>query len=358
MSYVDEQSTGGLWVSSGDTAVPVFLGDFGRAFEGVVRVDSLLHFLQTAGGGVLAAAAGGVVRGYFDNGGGFCYLADTSGRSVREALAGVGAFGDVTVLVPVGLWDRGADAAGEQARAVAAYAAGRRAMAIFHAGRDHDAHEARDAALAFGLTADQRAHAVLYHPWLVPSGDQSQPVPPVGAVAGVWSAVDRDRGVWVAPADVGIRAARAARKVTEQELGGAQPVNFLHETGGRGTVVTGARTLDDTGGTWAQIPVRRLADTVGRDLQNALSMAVFETNTQPTWTRVQAAADTYLHGLWRRGALAGSTSAEAFSVRVGKGVTMTDQDVEAGRIILTVGFAPVRPAEFVTVTVTAMTAEV
>ncbi|MFD0279051.1 phage tail sheath family protein [Kitasatospora sp. NPDC127111] len=346
-----------LSVVAGETAVPVFVADFGAAFEGVVRVNNWLDLSQAAGEDTASGPWAVVLRGYFENGGGYCYLANTAERTLQEALTSIEAFADVTILVPLGLWEQGADVAGETARAVTAYAASHLAMAILHADRDHDAPQARDAAVAFKLDAGQSAHTALYHPWLVPSGDGAEPVPPVGAVTGLWCAVDRDRGVWKAAANVAVKGdARPARAVTDTEQGDAQPVNFLCEFKGRSTLVWGARTLDEADD-WKYIPVRRLADAVERDLQKALSFAVFEPNSQPTWERLRAAADNYLHSIWQQGGLMGTRPEEAYFVQIGQGVTMTEEDVRAGRIVLRVGLAAVRPAEFVIVTVTGTTAQ-
>ncbi|MDJ0385927.1 phage tail sheath C-terminal domain-containing protein [Streptomyces sp. G-G2] len=350
---IEEDASLSLAVSSGATAVPAFIGDFGPAIDGVVRVNSWLDISTIAEDGMAAGAAGGVLRGYFENGGGTCYLVSTAGRTLQEALTAVGTLDDVTILVPLGLWDRGADAAGEQARAVAAHAAGHLAMAILHADRDHDARQARDAASGFKLDADQRAHTALYHPWLIPAEDQVQLVPPVGAVAGAWARVDRERGVWKAPANVSLKAgARLAQKVTDQEHADAQPVNVLREFSGQGTVIWGARTLDDPDTNWRYIPVRRLADMVERDLMRTLRLVTFEPNSQPTWERVRAAADSYLYDIWQQGGLQGNRPGEAYFVQIGKGLTMTDEDVQAGRIVLKLGIAPVRPAEFIILTLT------
>ncbi|WP_328957997.1 phage tail sheath family protein [Kitasatospora purpeofusca] len=350
--YLEED---GSSVSQGATAVPVFIGDLGSAVAGVVAVESLAAFTKAVGDGVAAGAAGAVLRGYFENGGDRAYLANTAGKSLKETLAAVEAFKDVTILVPLGLWDKGADAAGETARAVTAYAAGHQAMAILHAGRDHDAKQADGAAKAFKLDADQRAHSALYHPWLVPAGDQAQPVPPVGAVAGVWATVDRERGVWKAPTEVRVKGVVGpVQKVTDDEQNAhGEVVNFVRDVASGGTRVWGARTLDGADPTWRYVMVRRLADAVERDLQRYLKFVAFEPNTQPTWSRVQSAADAYLKGLWRDGGLVGDKSSEAYLVQVGRGTTMTDEDIDAGWVILKVGLAAVRPGEFITVTVKA-----
>ncbi|MEU1232373.1 phage tail sheath C-terminal domain-containing protein [Streptomyces sp. NPDC005828] len=345
--YNEELDGFSLAVSAHPTAVPVFIADFGSAFEGVVRVSSWLDLSETAGEAGTGGATGGVLRGYFENGGGYCYLANTAGKTSQQALDLVEAFDDVTILVPLGLWDGGADAAGETARAVTAYAATHRAMAILHAGKDHDAQQARDAARAFKLDAGQSAHAALYHPWLVPAADGAEPLAPVGAVTGLWCKVDSERGVWKAPANVELRGVRPSQTVTDAQQGEAMCVNMLRKFTGGGTVVWGARTLSETDDQWTYIPVRRLVDSVERDLQKALDHTVLQANSQSTWEKIQAATDNYLNGIWQQGGLMGNTPEQAYFVQIGQGVTMTDEDVKAGRIILKVGIAAMRPAEFI-----------
>ncbi|MFE5709292.1 phage tail sheath family protein [Streptomyces sp. NPDC056501] len=287
-----------------------------------------------------AGAVGGVLRGYFENYGGVCYLANTAGRTLKETLAAVEAFDDVTILVPLGPWDQGADAAGEQARAVAAYTAGHHAMAILHADRDHNAPQARDAANTFKLDADQSAHTALYHPWLIPTGNGAEPVPPVGVVAGAWAHNDSTRGLGKAPAGRVDKVARLALKVSDKEVGEARSVNFLREIQGQGTQIRGARTLDDPAGTWRYISVRRLADAVERDLQKALRAVASEPNSRPTWDREGGSA-----------ALQGNQKPAAYFVMIGQN-TMSKEDAKAGRLILKVGIAPTSPADFIVVTVT------
>lgn len=173
-------------------------------------------------------------------------------------------------------------------------------------------------------------------------------VPPSGILAGIWARTDRERGVWRAPANVALAGITGLEyKASDQDQSDNMSLNFLREFAGRGTLVWGARTLatgDDT--TWRYIPVRRLVDTVSRDVSTALRSAVFSPNTPATWESVRAAVDSYLHALWQKGGLMGNTAAEAYFVQVGKGVTMTQDDVDNGRLIVKVGLAVTRPAEF------------
>ncbi|MFF5435470.1 phage tail sheath C-terminal domain-containing protein [Streptomyces griseofuscus] len=99
---------------------------------------------------------------------------------------------------------------------------------------------------------------------------------------------------------------------------------------------------------WLHAPARDLIDALERDLSTALIPVAFEPNTPPTWTSVHQTAGSYLTEQWQRGALVGSSPDEARFVQIGSGITMTQADIEEGRLILKVGFAPIRPREFLT----------
>ncbi|MFC0843617.1 phage tail sheath family protein [Streptomyces noboritoensis] len=347
--YVAETLELGVSVASGETAVPVFLGDFGDAVDSVAPLASWQEFTGL-GDALNASAFAAVLRGYFANGGGRCYLANTAERSLEETLAAVAKFSDITILVAPGLWDEGEKRAGEWARGLAGYAAAHRAMAILHADRGHTPAQARAAVDGWGLEEELLPHAALYHPWVRQgSGGEEVVVAPSGILAGVWARTDRERGVWKAPANVVLTGVTGLEHTVSDEEQGENPsLNFLRVFSGYGTLVWGARTLAASQSTeWRYIPVRRLADTLARDVSTALQSVVFEPNTQPTWEKVRAAIDTYLYRLWQQGGLQGTKVEESYFIQIGKGITMTEQDITDGRLIVKTGIAPVRPAEFI-----------
>lgn len=180
-------------------------------------------------------------------------------------------------------------------------------------------------------------------------------MPPSAAVAGVYAQVDRDRGVWKAPANVSLASVIApTEKVTneEQENLNVDPtagksINAIRSFTGKGTLVWGARTLAGNDNEWRYISVRRFFNLIEESIQKATSFVVFESNTAITWLKIKTIIDTYLESLWRQGALAGATTADAFFVKVGLGQTMTAQDILEGRMIVEIGVAAVRPAEFI-----------
>lgn len=174
-------------------------------------------------------------------------------------------------------------------------------------------------------------------------------VPAAGAMAGVYCKTDRERGVWKAPANVILSGVSdVSVRVSDDAQGPMNEagVNVIRYFSDRGVVVWGARTQQNDDN-WRYISVRRLFDTAERDVKKAMRPVVFEPNNQPTWTRVWAAIDTYLYGVWQKGGLAGNSPEEAYFVRIGKGITMTEEDINQGKMIVQIGMAAVRPAEFI-----------
>ncbi|WP_434524658.1 phage tail sheath family protein [Photorhabdus asymbiotica] len=173
-------------------------------------------------------------------------------------------------------------------------------------------------------------------------------LPPSAAVAGAYAATDASRGVWKAPANVVLNNAIPNKVITDDKQGDMNEagINAIRYFTGKGTLIWGARTLKESDD-WCYIPVRRLFNSAERDIKQAMRVAVFEPNSQPTWERVRSAIDNYLHQLWQQGALVGSNPQEAYFVQVGQGITMSELDIRNGKMIVKVGMAAVRPAEFI-----------
>lgn len=179
-------------------------------------------------------------------------------------------------------------------------------------------------------------------------------VPPSGAVAGVYAATDRTRGVWKAPANVGLKSVVGpAVKIDnkEQEDLNVHPtgksINAIRTFTGRGTLVWGARTLSGNDNEWRYVSVRRFYNMVEESVKKATEPFTFENNDKNTWVKVKAMIENYLVLQWRAGALQGAKPEEAFFVHVGLGETMTGLDILEGRMIVEIGLAVVRPAEFI-----------
>ncbi|MCC8458346.1 phage tail sheath family protein [Photorhabdus aegyptia] len=178
----------------------------------------------------------------------------------------------------------------------------------------------------------------------------SKMIPVSAVMAGVYCATDANRGVWKAPANIVLNGiSDVAERLTDDDQKEMNPkgINAIRYFSNKGFVVWGARTLKKDDDNWCYIPVRRLFNAAERDIKQAMRIAVFEPNSQPTWERVRSAIDNYLHQLWQQGALVGSNPKEAYFVQIGQGVTMSDDDITHGRMIVKVGMAAVRPAEFI-----------
>jgi len=128
---------------------------------------------------------------------------------------------------------------------------------------------------------------------------------------------------------------------------GGKSVNAIRAFTGKGTLVWGARTLAGNDNEWRYVPVRRLFSMIEESSRKSTAFAVFEPNDLTTWLKVKGMIESFLYGLWEQGALAGSTPDAAYFVNVGLGKTMTAQDVLEGRMIVEIGAAAVRPAEFI-----------
>lgn len=178
---------------------------------------------------------------------------------------------------------------------------------------------------------------------------------PSATMAGVYAQVDAARGVWKAPANVGLAFVnQPSIIITDEDQEGlnvdsvsGKSINAVREFTGRGTLVWGARTLAGNDNEWRYINVRRLFIYVEESCKKASEFVVFESNTANTWQRVKGMIEAFLTGLWRDGALAGATTKDAFFVNVGLGTTMTAQDILEGRMIVEIGIAAARPAEFI-----------
>jgi phage tail sheath protein FI len=179
-------------------------------------------------------------------------------------------------------------------------------------------------------------------------------VPPSGAIAGVYASVDSSRGVWKAPANVslnGIIGLSDDITSKEQEMmnvhESGKSVNAIRKFTGKGLLVWGARTLDGNSNDWRYINVRRLANMIQESAKKACMNFVFEPNVKQTWVNVKGMIENYLTTLWRDGALAGAKPEDAFFVSVGLNETMSALDINEGRLIVKIGYAPSRPAEFI-----------
>lgn len=209
-----------------------------------------------------------------------------------------------------------------------------------------------------GITGDNAINAAFYFPWVTAPDplQQNRPTdfPPCGFVAGLYARTDSTRGVWKAPAGteasltgvVGVNT-----MLTNDENGVLNPkaVNCIRTFPTYGTIIWGARTLqgnDERGSEWKYVPVRRTALFLEESLFRALKWVVFEPNDEPLWAQIRLNVGAFMHDLFRQGAFQGKTPQEAYFVKCDKETT-TQNDINRGIVNIVVGFAPLKPAEFV-----------
>jgi phage tail sheath protein FI len=174
-------------------------------------------------------------------------------------------------------------------------------------------------------------------------------------VVGVYAQVDATRGVFKAPANVSLNAViKPVLKITNDQQDqlnvdttAGKSINVIRAFTGKGTLIWGSRTLAGNDNEWRYIPVRRFFNMAEESIKKATEQFVFEPNDANTWVKVRAMIENFLILQWRAGALAGAKPEQAFYVSVGLNVTMTALDILEGRMIVEIGMAVVRPAEFI-----------
>lgn len=204
-------------------------------------------------------------------------------------------------------------------------------------------------------------YAALYHPWLTvfdPLDKKNFAIPPSGAIMGIYARTDNSRGVHKAPANEVVRACVGLDcqfNKGEQDILNPKGVNLIRSFPGQGIRVWGARTATSNP-SWKYINVRRLFIFIEESIKANTSWAVFEPNDETLWVRVQRTISVFLTGLWRDGMLAGSSTDQAFFVNIGR-ETMSQDDIDNGRLICVIGVAPVKPAEFIIFRITQKTSD-
>ena len=202
-------------------------------------------------------------------------------------------------------------------------------------------------------------YGAIYHPWIECNDNLTKRngyFPPSGAMMGIYARCDTERGVHKAPASEVVRGCTGLScpyNQAEQDMLNPIGVNLIRAFTGRGIRVWGARTLSSNG-LWKYLNVRRLFIYVEQSIKTNTNWVVFEPNTEGLWGRVTNTITNFLASCWRDGALAGSSPAEAFYVECSR-ATMTQDDIDNGRLICQIGIAPVKPAEFVIFRITQKT---
>ncbi|MCB0165239.1 MAG: phage tail sheath family protein [Anaerolineae bacterium] len=245
------------------------------------------------------------------------------------------------------------------------YAEGKRAFLIIDVPQN-TAYDAMDTYLTD--RGFQSNNAAIYYPRvIIPDalqGNNPREVASSGTLAGVYARTDAQRGVWKAPAgtEANMRNATVALKMSDPENGGLNPfgVNALRNFPIYSDVVWGARTIngaDQKASEWKYIPVRRTALYIEESLYQGLKWVVFEPNDEPLWAQIRLNVGAFMNSLFRQGAFQGKTSREAYFVKCDRETT-TQNDIDRGIVNIVVGFAPLKPVEFVVLKIQQIAGEI
>src|ERR1700754_1030068 len=361
------------------TSITAFIGSALRGpTELPGSVNSFAEFEQLYGGLWAPSSLGYAVQQFFLNGGGQALI-------VRVEGDGAGGITDADIIASLPALDQadlfnllcipplkrhGGDVGKPPWDAAIAYASSRRAFVIVDpAERWASADDVLNAATGLTSVVTPDDNAAIYFPRILASDPlhdgQTDSFAPGGTIAGVFAETDLNRGVWTAPA--GLEA--AMQGVLGLSLGGsASPGKLSDADSGRlnlaainsfrnvptsGTVLWGARTLKGTdaqASDWKYIPVRRLALYIEESVVRGIKWAAFEPNDQALWAQIQLSVNASMHTLFTQGAFQGTTPPQAYFVKCDS-TTTTPADMENGIVNVVIGFAPIRPAEFVMLTI-------
>jgi hypothetical protein len=351
---VEESPFGVPTIAGVATSTTGFVGETASGeHHAAVDLKSVADFERAFGGSERGSHLGMAVAQFFANGGSEAWVAGVpKGTPLSEGLQLLNTVDTLNLLCLPG------ETEVDVLRAALEYADRRRAFVLIDPpGADVE----RTIALAESLAASGSANGAVYFPSLQvddPVTGALRTCPPSGAVAGLYARNDRALGVWKAPA--GEHAVLAGVAAPEVELGDAAlsklkaaGVNPIRRLPTAGVAVWGARTLqggEQSTSEWKYIPVRRLALFIEESLYRGTQWAVFEPNDESLWAKLRRQCAAFLDALLRAEALQGNTPDEAYFVRCGPD-TMTQNDIDNGRLILVVGMAPVKPAEFVKITI-------
>lgn len=363
--YIEEVSYGARPIEAVGTTTVAFIGEapLRNARKGeAVAVINWGQFREIfAGDSRQATPLANAVAGFFLNGGSRAYVVNAAPEGLADALEVLSAIDDIAMIAAPGRDDPATHAAllahceaqttcfaildgPAQAEDLSALT---RVASVPAGGADAGASQ------AFRPPETPQGYGAFYFPHLV-TRDALDPastvtVAPSGHLAGIYARNDVARGVHKAPANVPVRGALGlSRRLNDAEQGVLNPagVNVIRFFTGRGVVVWGARTLAPAASEWRYVPVRRLFIMVENSIRRGTQWVVFEPNDERLWKSIRRDVSAFLMLLWRQGALQGTTAEQAFYVKC-DAETNPPQVIDAGQVVIEIGLAPVKPAEFV-----------
>jgi phage tail sheath protein FI len=341
--YVEEITSRVRSITGVETSTTAFVG---RAIDGpteAVRICSFADYQSVFGRPDPERELGYALRSFFENGGARAWVVRVPERApLSNGLGALQTVDDLGLLCLPGETDLGVL---RQALDVAA----RRGLFLIADSMHLDVEAALKIARELGADDGAKNGALYWPPLRISDAAGERFLPPSGAVAGVYARVDIARGVWKAPAAevanvLGTKG--PAVDVSEEQASDLADVgvNSIRAFGSRGIRVWGARTLSKDP-EWRYVNVRRMFTFLEHSIDRGMRWTLFEPNDEPLWGQVRTAVATFLEDLWRRGAFRGSKPRDAFFVRCDRTV-MTQDDIEDGRLVIEIGVAPIKPADF------------
>jgi phage tail sheath protein FI len=369
--FVEEVDTGAHTITAVGTSTAGFIGEAPLASapaDKAIPIDNWTQFrTQFIGDSTASTPLANAVYGFFLNGGARCYVVNTKGPIAPDGkgLGPLSEIDEIAIIAAPGMTDAASyDAlltSAETLRDRVAILDGPETVSDIDllgkavdmssstaAGKDESTAEKG------GKRARQsdRGYGAYYFPWLRARDvvtNSIVSIAPSGHIAGIYARTDTERGVHKAPANVVIRGALGVTRVVSQAEQGQVyefGVNCIRWFTREGALVWGARTLAQSASNWRYLNVRRLFTMVEESISRNTRWIVFEPNDRPLWKSIQRDVGAFLTLLWRQGALQGASAREAFFVKCDE-ETNTQEDIDQGRVIILIGMAPVKPAEFV-----------
>ena len=354
--FVEELPSGVRTITGVSTSVTAFVGaaSRGRSYR-AVRISSFAEFPRRFGGLVANLDLGYAVQQFFLNGGKDDWVVRVARQlTAAKIIKGIHALDAVDIfnlLVIPGVTNS------EALFAAADYCWQRRAFLIVDAPKSAQTPAQMEQAVQ-NATLPKTSYGAIYFPWIkVADPLNNRPLrlsPPSGAVAGLFARNDATRGVWKAPAgtEATLNSVMALEyQLTDTENGLLNPrgINCLRSLPVFGIVAWGARTLkgaDEFASEWKYIPVRRMALFLEESIYRGIQWTVFEPNAEPLWAQLRLNIGAFMHTLFRQRAFQGQTTREAYFVKC-DAETTSQSDIATGLVEVLVGFAPLKPAEFV-----------
>jgi phage tail sheath protein FI len=365
--YVEEIASGPRPIGAVGTSTAAFLGlaPSADAHPGdPIAVNNWSEFLREfapANPKDVSTDLSQAVFGFFQNGGSRCIVVNLGkDKLLQEGLATLEALDEVAIVAAPGY----ADAASYEALLSHCETLKDR-VAVLDSPKDVPKIElltkvaepkVKGSPAGGGLRPRQSdgGYGAFYFPWIrvvdpLSSKAEQVDVPPSGHMAGIWARTDTTRGVHKAPANEPIRGGLAPSRLvkrSEQELLNPAGVNCIRWFPAEGIRVWGARTVAAEASEWRYLNVRRLFNMVEESIARGTRWVVFEPNDRPLWQDIKRDVGAFLRTVWRDGALMGRTAQEAFFVQCDE-ETNPPESIDQGRVVIKVGLAPVKPAEFI-----------